>query len=628
MTNREAQSPMASIHHDGSPRYVRGGAGGGFQLGDIVTIRLRAGLDLPLERVFLRTAPDGEQQFTEMHPEPGRPGEACAWWQASLPLHMPLTTYRFLIFSEDGAWWYNGSGAHRNLVTDHEDFRLLAGYTPPAWVKDSVFYQIFPDRFADGDPGNNVRNGEFVYREFKSIAGRWGEPPRRGSPDAMLEFFGGDLAGIERRLVYLQDLGVNALYLNPIFTAFSNHRYDVVDYFNVDPHLGGNEALVSLREATARRGMRLMLDIVPNHCGFLHPWFQRALADPDAPVGEFFTFFNHPDDYACWLGVRSLPKLNYRSPALREVMYAGHDAVLRHWLRPPYAIDAWRLDVANMLARQGADQLGVEVGRGIRQAIKAENPQAYVLGENFFDASPQLQGDLWDAAMNYSGFAKPLWYWLSRFHINQHTEPRQVVAKQPWPAGALVDSWQAFRAAIPWTIARQQFNLLGSHDTPRILSLVQGDEALNRLAVGVLMTYPGVPSVYYGDEIGLGRGGEDTRACMIWDPQAWDDELRGYYQKLIHLRRNSPALIDGGFQALLVEENAFAYLRDADQEQIVVIANRGPGAWQGGSLDVAGAAIADGTVMEEVLSGERRAVEEGRLPLPAVAPGVQIWRTV
>lgn len=614
---------LASIHHDGSWRYVRTAAGRDPRLGDEVTIRLRIGLDAPIERVLLRTCPDGEQQLTEMLPSEDR---ACRWWQITLRLTMPVTGYRFLILANDGAWWYNGAGPQRHCPTDAEDFRLLADTAAPTWVRASVFYQIFPDRFADGDPSNNVRDGEWAYRDFRSSARGWGQPPTTGC-QAMLEFYGGDLQGIAQKLDYLSGLGVNALYLNPIFTAYTNHRYDVVDYGNVDPHLGGNAALAELRTRLAERDMRYILDIVPNHCGFLHPWFLAAQADPAVPAAEFFTFRQHPDDFEAWLGVKSLPKLNYRSARLREAIYAGPDAVFRRWLRPPHAADGWRIDVANMLGRQGADQLGTEVAQGIRRAVKEENSEAYLLGEHFFDASAQLQGDCWDAAMNYAGFSQPVWYWLSRFGVNQHGEPRSVTSDAAWPTAALADTWQAYRAAIPWQIARQQFNLLGSHDTRRILATVGGDAARNRLAAGLLFTYVGVPCVYYGDEIGLGGADEAaTRLCMTWDAAAWDAELRAFYRKLIHLRRTSPALIEGGFQILAIEEDTLAYLRDTDEERIIVVANRGPAARPAGPLPVAHGAIADGTEFTELFSGRRARVEGGCLPLPEVAAGVALWR--
>jgi alpha-glucosidase len=612
-----------SIHHDGSPRYVRRGDRGCSDpvLGEEITIRLRAGLDAPIERVLIRTCPDGEQLLTSMQAD--EPGPACRWWRAQIRLSMPSTGYRFLLFTADGAWWYNGMGLHRHTPTDADDFQLLADYAAPAWVRDSVFYQIFPDRFADGDPANNVRDGEFEYRGQLARATHWGEPPLpAGHPAKLVEFFGGDLAGIEQRLDYLAELGVNALYLNPIFTAYSNHRYDVVDYFHVDPHLGGDRALVSLRQACTSRGMRLILDIVPNHCGVAHPWFQAALADRQAPTAEYFSF-RPPDDYASWLGVRSLPKLNYRSQALREVMYAGPDAVFRHWLRPPYRVNGWRLDVANMLGRQGPEQLGHDVLRGIRCAVKEEDPAAYILGENFFDATRQLQGDGLDAAMNYTGFANPVGYWLDGFQISQHAEPRRIVSEAPWPAAALVDTWQAYAAAVPWIIARQQFNLLGSHDTPRVLEIVGGDLARNRLAAGLLFTYVGVPSIYYGEEIGLVG---DNRAPMPWDPAAWNQDLRAFYQALVRLRRTSPALIAGGFQVLSAEEETISFLRDADEEQIVVVGHRGPAVRPAQPLWVAPGAIPDGAEFVELFSGSRATVAAGRLPLPPLPPGITIWR--
>ncbi len=617
---------LSSIHHDGSSRYVRS-KGTDLYIGEEVTIRMRIASDAPIERLLLRTCPDGEQAFVEMHPAASQPNPACRWWEATLRLSMPVTAYRFLLFTRDGTWWYNGSGLHQHVPTDADDFRLLADYGAPVWVRDRVFYQIFPDRFADGDPGSNVRDDEFEYRGQKSRAARWGEPQRK-FPEALVEFYGGDLPGVEQHLDYLSDLGVNAIYLNPIFTAFSNHRYDVVDYENVDPHLGGNAALESLRRAFSERGMRFILDIVPNHCGVMHPWFQSARADPGAPSAEYFTFHKHPDEYESWLGVRSLPKLNYRSQSLRAIMYAGPQSIFRRWLRKPYSIDGWRVDVANMLARQGKDQLEKEVWTGIRQAVKAENPQAYLLGENFFDGSAQLQGDSLDATMNYAGFTNPLLYWLDHFQISQHGEPKRVEAKSPWPTEALVATWQASRAAIPWVIARQQFNLLGSHDTPRIHHLVSGDGAHNRLAAALLLTYVGVPCIYYGDEIGMSAADPlGARDCMIWDIARWDVDLRRFYQKLIRLRRTSPALIAGGFQVLAVEKDIIAYLRDTDEEQMVVIGNRGSNAQPAQGLCVRHGGVPDGTVFKEIFSGLTANVQNGYLSIASIPAGVQVWQS-
>ena len=619
---------LSSIHHDGSARYVRQPEGRELQIGDEVTLRLRASPDAPIERLLLRTCPDGEQFFAEMRPSSSQPNPVCRWWETTLRLHMPVTCYRFLLFTAEGVWWYNGAGTQRHVPTDANDFRLLADYEAPAWVRDSVFYQIFPDRFADGELQSNVRNGEFESDGLRAVSKQWDEPQGKW-PQAMVEFYGGDLPGVEQHLDYLADLGVNAIYLNPVFTAYSNHRYDVADYGNVDTHLGGNASLASLRGALTERAMHFILDIVPNHCGVKHPWFQAAQADPSAASAEYFTFHRHPDEYESWLGVRSLPKLNYRSQSLRDQIYAGPDSVFRRWLRSPYSIDGWRVDVANMLARHGKDQLEAEVWTGIRKAVKAVNPQAYLVGENFFDSSLQLQGDRLDAAMNYAGFTNPLLYWLDHFQVSQHGQPRQVESKVRWPAEALAGSWQASRGSIPWVIARQQFNLLGSHDTARILHVVQGDAARNQVAVAFLLTYVGVPCIYYGDEIGM-RAADSlaARNPMIWDANRWDQELRSFYRMLIDLRRTSPALIDGGFQILLCEENILAYLRDTDVQQMIVIGNRGPADRPAQPFFVRDGGIPDQTIFREVFSGQTLGVKDGYLSLPVLPPGVQIWKSL
>ena len=368
---------LDTIHHDGSARYVSDPCPA---LGARVELRLRLAADAPVSEVLLRTTPDGESAFAYL--QPGAVDGPTQWWTVEVAASMPVVNYRFLLVTTDGVWWYNAAGLHAHNPSDYADFRLLAGYEAPRWVADTVFYQIFPDRFADGDPNTNVQTGEWTYRGQPVVARPWGARPGSAGNDS-LEFYGGDLPGITARLDYLQALGVNALYLNPIFTAPSVHRYDVTDYTTVDAHLGGNAALAELRAALTARGMRLMLDIVPNHCGVGHPWFVAAQADANSPTAEFFSFTRHPDEYAAWLGVRSLPKLDYRSQRLRNVMYRAADSVFRQWLRPPYSIDGWRVDVANMLGRQGELQIGPEVVRELRRAVKEELPDAYLLGENF-----------------------------------------------------------------------------------------------------------------------------------------------------------------------------------------------------------------------------------------------------
>ena len=280
---------------------IGGATPGALRIGDEIRLRVRSGMDGRIERIFVRTTPDGEQAFAELHE--AEPGPAGRWWEVTLRLLMPVTGYRFLLLTEAGHRWLNGSGIHRATPTDHEDFRLVAGHDPPGWLADRVFYQVFPDRFANGDPSNDVRDGAWTYRGHAARARAWDEPPSSG-PGGMVEFFGGDLAGIEAHLDHLVDLGVNAIYLNPIFATRSNHGYDTVDYDRVADHLGGDAALIALRQATRARDIRLMLDIAPNHVGSEHPWFLDAQADPGAATAGYFVFRRRPDDYESWLGVR------------------------------------------------------------------------------------------------------------------------------------------------------------------------------------------------------------------------------------------------------------------------------------------------------------------------------------
>jgi len=462
---------LASVHHDGSRRYATpldGADPDQLRIGDRVRLRVRAGLDSGVERIVVRTTPDGEQVFAELTEV--APGPVCRWWEITIRVTMPVTGYRFLVATTDGHHWLNAAGLHRATPTDREDFQLLAGSAPPGSLRNRVFYQIFPDRFANGDPTNDVQDGAWTYRGRTARRREWGEPPARG-PEAMVEFFGGDLAGIEARLDHLVDLGVNAIYLNPIFDARSNHGYDIVDYARVADHYGGDAALVSLRAATRVRDILLILDIAPNHTGAEHPWFRTAQEDPTAPTAEYFVFHDHPDDYESWLGVGSLPKLDYRSAALRDAMYAGPDSVLRRWLRPPFSVDGWRIDVANMLGRLGPDQLGPEIARGMRTAIKEENPGAYLLGEHSFDAIDTLAGDQWDGVMNYWGFTMPVLEWLQGVAIRSHASGL-ILDTGRSSTESLVETMTAFRAAISWSVARHQFNLLDSHDTARIASIV------------------------------------------------------------------------------------------------------------------------------------------------------------
>jgi alpha-glucosidase len=273
----------------------------------------------------------------------------------------------------------------------------------------------------------------------------------------------------------------------------------------------------------------------------------------------------------------------------------------------------------------GPDQLGAEVAREIRAAVKSEASDAYLFGENTYDATSSLGGDQWDGVMNYVGFSAPTIQWLAGV---EYWNPGrgQILDEGPIPTAAMVETLDAFRAAIPWVIARQQYNLVGSHDTTRIRTAVGGDPGRLRAALGMLLTYVGVPSIYYGDEVGLeGRGDILARRTMPWDASAWDTGLFDDVRTLIAARRTSPALREGGFQVLEIGDDSLAFLRDTDEEAAIVVLNRGPAERPASPLPVSRGAIRDGTALNELLSGASATVTSGALGLPAMQPGVAVW---
>jgi alpha-glucosidase len=297
-------------------------------------------------------------------------------------------------------------------------------------------------------------------------------------------------------------------------------------------------------------------------------------------------------------------------------MYRAENSVLRSWLKPPYRIDGWRLDVANMTARQDAAQLGDEVWREVRESLKADKPDTYIMGENYFDGSHQLQGDQLDGTMNYSGLNIPLWRWLSGYQgVWQFSDQYDA----PLPSETLAEQTTLFRAAIPWVIATQQFNQLCSHDSVRILNIVKGDKARMKLGLSLLMTYPGVPCVYYGDEIGLAGGGDpDNRRPMIWDESRWDSDLLTHYRTMIDLRKTLPALINGGYQQLVAQGDVFAFTRHTPAQRLVMIALRSDTASTPYCLPVAHGGLADGVTLIDLLTQHAYTVQNGTIDLGAM----------
>ena len=591
-------------------------------MGETITVRLLIPSQANLDQIVLRTIPNGEQQFTPMahHSEQGGYGV----WEAPLKVNEPRVSYRFAIQTEGRVWWLNALGISIHTPLAMFDFKLLAGFQPISWLERSVFYQIFPDRFANGDPSNDPVEEADPRQRYTRKTFPWGEKAPRDRK--LMPFYGGDLAGIETHLDYLEQLGVNALYLNPIFTAFTNHRYDVSNFREVDPVLGGDQALVSLRQALSQRDMRYVLDIVPNHSGFMHPWFQSALQDKKSEERGFFYFAENEQEYTSWMGFGHMPKLNYGSSALRREMIESEDSIFAYWLKPPFSADGWRVDVGNMLGRHDDHQINLELLRSIRAAVKRVSPEAYLMGENFFEATEQLQGDGWDAVMNYTGFADPVLHWLTGYEQDALRCDAVLKTDIPWDTATMLQAWNENLASIPWQIALQQFNLLDSHDTPRLLTLLNGDKALSQLAAIAQFTFPGVPCLYYGDEIGLtNEEGFDSRNCFPWDEDQWDQESLDFYKKLITLRRTSLALARGELRVLYYDQDLVVYARVLGEEWVLVTANRSEQAHPAVRLDVPALNLVGERDFIALIGSGRIKAGNGWLDLPELSKGGEVW---
>ncbi len=345
-------------------------------------------------------------------------------------------------------------------------------------------------------------------------------------------------------------LGADTVYLTPIFPARSNHRYDASSFAIVDPALGGDDALARLAGAVHGRGMRLIGDLTSNHSGSSHEWFKAAVSDPAAPERGYY-YVNDDGTYLSWLGHAGLPKFNMASGPLREIMFGTGDSVVARWLRPPYELDGWRIDVANMTGRSGPHDDNTAVARQIRATIDEVHPGSVLIAEHCHDASGDLTGDGWQGTMNYSGFTRPVWSWLTGpdNRLNFLGVPAGIPRR---PGPAIVATMRDFAASVAWKVAVRQWNLLASHDTPRFQT-VTGDDAATRVGVALQLTYPGTPMIFAGDEIGLtGTDGEHSRTPFPWDrPGRWNTETFAAYRDLLALRRQHRALRRGGLRWVL-----------------------------------------------------------------------------
>ncbi len=551
-------------HHDGSPLYVSNAAP---KLGEQVELRVRTPKGYGATSILVRIFQDGEPRHYDLKVISSTDQEQ--WWSTKVAIINESARYRFLLTGTNKYEWLNASGVHPNEVSSAQDFAIFAKPAYPKWIASSVFYQIFPDRFASSGAKYKIPK-IYVPRD-------WNDLPKGKDATTGVEYFGGDLDGVRQHLDHLSDLGVNGIYFTPFFAARSTHRYDASSFDEVDPVLGGDEAMERLQRSAKRAGIRIMGDLTTNHCGAGHPWIRKALADKKSKERSFFYWDKSVEHgYEGWWGLASLPKLNYTSAELRRRMYEGKNSIVRKWVGPKKGMAGWRIDVGNMTGRYREQDINQEVIRGIRKAMDETNPDAWLVAENADNFPNDLDGFGWHGTMNYNGFMRPVWGWLSKKPNTQGGFFGLPTDVPSFGGGALVQSMVQFNGNIPWRALNASMILLDSHDTARFRNVVNGDRGRHFAAMGLLMTYPGVPSIFAGDEIGIeGAWGEDARRTIPWDDtDKWDKKFLGLVTALVHLRRNSKALAEGGLRFIAAENDYIAYLRETKGEQLLIVVNR------------------------------------------------------
>jgi len=599
---------LNGVHHDGSPLYVSDSSP---NLGETVTVRLRVPSVANPTKILIRTVHDGEPKISIAKREEGF-SKSEVWYSASLLIKNPLTHYRWLLTGEGYYYWLTAEGLVDHDTSDAHDFAISIGSEGPEWPKNSVVYQVFPDRFEKSSHSYEIPKW--------ALAREWNSHPEGRSKNTPYEYFGGDLWGVLDRLDHLKDLGVNALYLTPVFPAGSTHRYDARTFDVVDPLLGGNDAYRSLIDACHEADIRVIGDITLNHSGDNHEWFLRAQAG-DSEYRDFYTFDDALEHgYECWLDVKTLPKFNFQSERLIDRLITGDESVIRKWLR--FGQDGWRVDVGNMFARQGAFDANQEMARLVRKVVTEEGNDKLLIAEHFHDSGPDLPGDGWHGGMNYAAFTRPTWSWL----LSQSFDSDWLGIPVDIPSttgGQFISSVNALTSRMPWQSRINSWSILASHDTARIRTVV-GSSERQEAALILLMTLPGTPMIFAGDEIGAqGQWGEDSRTTFPWDrPDEWDTKTLSKYRELVALRRTSEALVQGGFRWIYSTNDVVAFLRESFDDRILVVVAR----------DATSAVDFDltswGAQSLTPLFGFGATVKEGKAKIAIPGAGGGIWRLI
>jgi len=466
--------------------------------------------------------------------------------------------YHFVITTHKERFLYNNNGF---------DFVLNPNFDVPNWAQNTVMYQIFIDRFCNGDSSNDVVAEQYTYMGYPAKSMKWDDEVENVD---IANFYGGDLEGIAQKMDYLADLGIETIYLNPIFASPSSHKYDISDYENVDPHFGNNALLADLIALAHSKGIKVILDGVFNHCGHLHRWLQTH--------PKYFLWKD--GKYEAWWGHENHPKLNFEaSPELYEKMLN----IAEEWVSPPYNADGWRLDVAADLGQ--SPEFNLRFWQDFRKRVKAANPNAFILAEHYGDPTYWLAGDAWDSVMNYDGFMEPIsWFFTG---MQKHSE--KFLPHLLNNANVFVDTMRNYAAKLPYPALASSMNQLSNHDHSRFLTRTNmnvgrlhthgSDEAkigiqpaIMLSAITMQFTLPGCPTIYYGDEAGLcGWTDPDNRRPYPWGKE--DTSMLAFHKEIIRIHKSHPALRGGSLEYLDTEHGIITYGRWNNDQSVICAFN-------------------------------------------------------
>lgn len=546
------------------------------------------------------------------------------FWQGTIPTSSSAKHYHFQI--NDGSYtvWYDAKGPSDTEATTR-DFFIIPNFKTPDWMKNGVMYQIFPDRFYNGDMSNDIQTGTNQYNGNLAEKKTWGSSVLAGAGyNNNLVFFGGDLSGVNQKLSYIkQTLAANIIYMHPIFQAPTNHKYDTEDYYSVDSGLGTNALLQTLisniHSSTNGPKGYVVLDGVFNHTGDTNQWFDKYNKWPTAGAYEsqsstwsnYYNFQTWPTTFSTFLASSRLPKLNFGSTgsSVRNALYNASTSVAKTYLGAPYSIDGWRLDApqyADKDSGSGNNSTNHTIWKEFRSAVKSINPNANILGEYWGNASSwTAAGDQWDGATNFDGFTQPVSEWITGKDYSNNAALIPTSQFDSWLLGT--------RANYPTNVQQVMSNHLGNHDITRFGTRARGDIWKTYLALFFQMTYIGTPTIYYGDEYGMQGGADpDNRRTFDWAQGTTSNSAVSLTQQLISIRNQYPALRTGSFMTLLADDatDIYSFGRFDNTNRIAVVLNNDT-ARKSVTVPVSKMSVMDGSTMTDQITGTTYTVQNG-----------------